>query len=85
MKNDKWIIYVSLRNNWFLFFQIFKITYIFLNQQNNFGSDPKYVGIFYDCHKLKGHISIDPNNTTFRTDGTNIYRKDNGKEVDVWW
>ena len=41
-------------------------------------------GCFYDCSKLKGHICIDPNNPTFRTDGKYIYRKDNGKKVDVW-
>ena len=41
---------------------------------------------FSYCTELKGHISIDPNNPTFRTDGTNIYRKDNSEEVvRVWW
>ena len=41
-------------------------------------------GCFSDCSELEGHISIDPNNPTFRTDGTSIYRKDNGEKVDVW-
>ena len=40
---------------------------------------------FYECSKLEEHIFIESNNPTFRTDGTNIYRKDNGKKVDVWW
>ena len=43
-----------------------------------------WCGCFYDCSKLKGHITIDPNNLTFRTDGTRIYRKDNGNEISVW-
>ena len=42
------------------------------------------IGNFEECSKLKGYISIDPNNPTFRTDGTNVYRKDNEREVKVW-
>jgi hypothetical protein len=39
---------------------------------------------FRGCSQLKGNIQIEPNNRTFRTDGTLIFRKDNNEEVDVW-
>ena len=33
------------------------------------------------CRFLQEKLEIDPNNPTFQTDGTNIYRKDNGEKV----